>query len=66
MVKHMGIVEEIVKNKEQLVLKLMQLMQGNEATTKLNLNNIRLDVGKSQIRLNGTVEVSVTPFRKKK
>ncbi len=62
----MGIVEEIVANKEEFISKIIGMLEGRETNTKLNLDNIEFKVGEAKVRVNGKVEVSIAPFAKKK
>jgi hypothetical protein len=57
----MGVFEELVNNKEELIVKLLKILEGKEASTKLNLDNIEFMVGNNKVRINGTVNVTVTP-----
>ena len=61
-----SIFEEIVKNKEQLILKILDIIEGREARTKVNLDNVELNVGNVEIRVNGSLEFVVAPVKKKK
>lgn len=62
----MGVFEELIENKEDLIVKIMKILEGREATTKLNLDNIKFNVGESSVKVNGSLEISVAPFSKKK
>jgi len=62
----MGIVEEILKNKEEILIRFLQVMEGKEASAKVNLDGIEFKVGKSAIKLNGNVEFTFVPVRGKK
>ncbi len=55
----MSLVDELLKNKEEIFVKVLQFLEGKEASTKLNLNGIQFTVGNMQVKLNGEVEVSV-------
>ncbi len=62
----MGIVEEIIGNKEELIGKILSILEGRETTTKLNLDNIEFNVGEAKVKVNGQIDISVAPFAKKK
>ncbi len=49
-----------------LLKTIMKILEGREATTKLNLDNIKFNLGESSVRVNGSLEISVAPFSKKK
>ncbi len=55
----MTIVEELIKNKEEILIKVLQFMEGKEASTKLNLNGIQFKVGGTLVKLNGEVEIAL-------
>lgn len=64
----MGILEEILKNKEEIIIKFLQVLEGKEVKTKVNLDGIKFNVGKSTVKLEGEVEFTFVPpkTRKKK
>jgi hypothetical protein len=62
----MGVFDEIVKNKEELFLKILQILEGKETKTKINLDGVEFNIGKSKIKVNGDVEFTIVPFAKKK
>ena len=62
----MGVFDEVVKNKEELLLKFFNILQGREAKTKLMLDGIELDFGKGKVKVDGSVELTFTPLSKKK
>lgn len=64
----MSLVDELVKNKEELLLKALQFMEGKEASTKINLDDIKFTIGNLSIKFKGEIEVSVMklPEAKKK
>jgi hypothetical protein len=61
----MGVVDEIVKNKEELILKLLDVVSGKEATARVNLDGVAFNVGKSKVKLEGQVTFTLIPDRKK-
>jgi len=62
----MGVFEEIVKNKEELFLKVLQILEGKETKTKINLDGVEFNIGNSKVSVNGNVEFTIVPFVKKK
>ncbi len=64
----MSIVEDLLKNKEEIFVKVLQFLGGEEATTKINLDGVKFDLGRFHVKLNGEVEVTVSqnPSKKKK
>lgn len=61
----MGILEEILKNKEDIILKLLDVLEGKEAKAKLNLDGIEFQVGNSAVKVKGEVELTFVPMAKK-
>jgi hypothetical protein len=62
----MGIVEEILKNKEEIIVNLIKLMEGKETQAKIDLNGVSFKVGDTKLMLNGSIDVDVVPVVKKK
>lgn len=62
----MGFMEEVVKNKEELITKLLEVLQGKEATAKVNLDGVKFNVGAVTIKLSGEVDFTFVPPRPKK
>jgi hypothetical protein len=60
------IIEEIIKNKEEFLLKLLEILEGKETKTKINLNGVEFKIGDSKIKVNGNIEFVIVPFEKKK
>ena len=61
----MNILEEIVKNKEELIMKILQILEGKETKTKVSLDGVEFNVGNSKVSVNGDVEFTLVPFVKK-
>ncbi len=55
----MDILQELLKNKEQLLLKALDFMEGKETGTKLNLSGIEFNVGNTLVKLSGEVEITL-------
>ena len=62
----MGLIEEILKNKEELLIKLLEILEGKESNTRINLDGVEFHVGKSLVRLKGNVDITFVPLKKKK
>jgi hypothetical protein len=62
----MGVLEDIVKDKEQFLEKLLEILEGKETRTKLNLNGVEFKVGKSKVKVSGNIEFIIVPFEDKK
>lgn len=62
----MGIVEEIVKNKEELILNFLNVVSGKEASARVNLDGVAFNVGKSKVKLEGAVTFTLVPEVKHK
>ncbi len=61
----MGVIEELLKNKEEILVRLLEVLEGKETRAKVNLDGIELSVGKSTIKLNGEIEFTFVPLDKK-
>jgi hypothetical protein len=63
----MGVIEEILKNKEDLLIKFLSIVEGKETKANVNLDGIEFKVGKTSVQLNGNIEFTVVPsFGKRK
>ncbi len=62
----MGILEEILKNKEGLLIKFLDIIEGKETRANVNLDGVQLKFGKTALQLSGNVQISVVPLAKKK
>ena len=62
----MGIIEELLKNKEDLLINFFRIMEGKEAKTKVNLDGVKFQVGKTKVEISGNIELSFVPFGKEK
>lgn len=61
----MGLIEEILKNKEEILVSFLKVLEGKEAKAKVNLDGIEFHVGKSAIKLKGTIEFTFIPLEEK-
>ena len=62
----MGLIEELIKSKEDLLIKLLQVIEGKETGIRVNLDGVKFNVGDVNIKLKGDVEFTFIPFRDKK
>jgi hypothetical protein len=60
------IIEEVLKNKEEFLIKILEILEGKEARTRINLDGVEFKIGKSKIKVNGNIEFVVIPFEKKR
>lgn len=62
-----GVIEDIVKNKEEILTKILSLLEGREASTSLNLTGIKFNIAKNiEVVVDGKITFTVTPLKKKK
>jgi hypothetical protein len=61
-----GIIEEVLKNKEDLIVALFKVLEGKEARAKVNLNGVKFNIGKSSVKMEGSIEFTVVPIEKQK
>jgi len=61
-----GILEEILKNKEELIIKALEVMSGKETTVRVNLDGVNFEIGGTKIKLSGDVGITIAPPPKKK
>lgn len=57
----MGVIEEILKNKEDLLTKFLSIVEGKETKANINLDGIEFKVGKTSVQLNGNIEFTLVP-----
>jgi hypothetical protein len=62
----MGFIEELLKNKEELLVKFLSIMEGKETSANVCLDGIKFDVGGTQVKVDGNVEFTLIPDKKKK
>ncbi len=58
-------IEEVLKDKEALLLRLLEILEGKEAKAKLNLDGVEFKIGKSAVKLHGKIEITFVPLEKK-
>jgi hypothetical protein len=62
----MGIFEELVENKEELLVKFLSIIEGKETKANVKLDGVKFKVGKTSVELNGSIEFTVVPGGRKK
>ncbi len=62
----MGFIEELVKNKEELLVKFLSIVEGKETSANVNLDGIKFNLGGTEVKVNGNVELTLVPPKKKK
>ncbi len=62
----MGMLEEILRNKEEILVKLLEILEGKESRTKINLNGVEFHIGNSLVRMGGSVDLTFVPIEKRK
>jgi len=62
----MGVIEEVLKNKEEILVALLKVLEGKEARTKVNLDGVKFNLGSSSIKMEGVVEFTFVPLDEKK
>ena len=62
----MDITSEILKNKEELVIKLLQILEGKEATARVKLDGVKFNIGNIKVKLDGEVDFTFVPPKPKK
>ncbi len=60
----MGFIEEILKNKEELVIKLFEILQGKEASASIDLSDVEFRIGKSAVKMDGQIKITLIPHKK--
>ncbi|MFQ5647801.1 MAG: hypothetical protein ACE5FW_01060 [Candidatus Aenigmatarchaeota archaeon] len=60
------ILEEILKNKEELLIKFLEILEGKAATARVSLDGIQFKIGESKVQLAGEVEFTFIPYEKGK
>ena len=61
-----GLIEELLKNKEDLLASLLTMLEGKEARAKIDLDGIVFTLGKSKVQVEGKVEFTFIPLENKK
>lgn len=61
----MGVLEEILTNKEELLVALLKVLEGKETKATLDLNGVTFKVGQSKVVMEGSIKLSFVPLAKK-
>lgn len=62
----MGVIEEILNNKEELIINFLKVVEGKETGVKVNLDGVKFKIGDSEVKLSGDVEFTFIPFKNRK
>jgi hypothetical protein len=62
----MGVIEEVLKNKEEILVGLLKVLEGKESRARVNLDGVKFNVGKSTVRMEGEIEFTFIPLDDKK
>jgi hypothetical protein len=52
--------------KGQIIETILKMLEGKEAKAKINLNGVKFKIGKSQVQLAGTIDITFVPLEKRK
>jgi len=58
------LIEELLKNKEEILVSFLKILEGKEAKAKVRLDGIELKVGSTALKLDGEIEFTFVPFEK--
>jgi len=61
----MGVIDEILKNKEDILIGFLSIIEGKETKTRINLDGVKFRVGKTTVKVEGAIELSIVPGKKK-
>jgi len=61
-----GIIEEILKNKEEIIVALLKVLEGKETRARVKLDGVRFNVGNSVVKMEGAVEFTFVPIEDRK
>lgn len=62
----MDVLKELDKNKEEIIIKVLEVLQGKETTARVKLDGLKFHVGDVEIKLNGEVDFTLVPPKPKK
>ncbi len=57
-------ISELLKEKKEFIEKFLKSLEGKEGKTTLNLKDIEIDLGKSKAKIDGKLEISISPKSK--
>lgn len=61
-----GIIEEVLKNKEELIVALLRVLEGKQTRARVKLDGVKFNIGKSSVKMEGDVEFTFVPLESKK
>ena len=61
----MGVIEEILANKEELLVALLKVLEGKETRATLDLNGVTFKVGQSRVVMEGSIQLTFVPLESK-
>ena len=61
-----GIIEEVLKNKEELIVALLKVLEGKETRANVKLDGVKFNIGQSSVKMEGNIEFTFVPIEKKK
>lgn len=62
----MGVIEEILKNEQDILVKFLEILQGKETKAKVDLNGVKFKLGKSEVKMEGSLSFTFVPMASKK
>ena len=61
----MGVIEEVLKNKEESLVALLKVLEGKETKARVDLDGIKFKIGSSAVKMEGSVEFTFVPLEGK-
>ncbi len=61
-----GIIEEILKNKEDILVALLKVLEGKESRARVKLDGVKFNIGSSSVKMEGEVEFTFVPIEERK
>ncbi len=52
--------------KSQIIETIFKMLEGKEARARINLNGMKFNIGKSQVQLAGSVDITFIPLEKRR
>lgn len=62
----MGVIEEIIKNKEDILVAFLKVLEGKEARAKVSLNGVKFKAGKSAVKMEGEIIFTFIPIESRR
>ena len=60
-----NLIEAISKNKEEILIKFLQILEGKEARGELDLGGLEFKIGEARVEVNGKITFAIKPKEKK-